>query len=144
MIRNFIQFDLEVVSFIIIIILSFVGSLAKDYISLFKYDAKINYIRILLSTITASIVTFFLESYITETFGFRGLVIASFMVGLIGFELLEHMSSLNGIIGLFIAIFFNRSKDVRDYTDLLKKEKDDSDIKKIIIVKEDKDDTKKK
>lgn len=134
-----IELDIDVLSFIVIISLSFIGSLAKDYILLFKYNQKIKFARIFLSTITSSIFSYCLEPVAIENFGFRGLIMISFLSGLVGFEILTRISSVKGVVELIGLIFFSRSTDFRDYKDVIRDGEDKPPPKeKIIVVYKDK------
>ena len=58
---------------------------------------KFNMIEAFLSTITASITVYSFSDFIVEYIGLKGLVFSSFLVGLIGFELLNQLSTLKGV-----------------------------------------------
>ena len=139
MINNIIQLDIEILSFLVIIALSFVGSLSKDYILLFKYNQRIKFGRIILSTVTSSIFCYCLEPIAVNYLGFRGLVALSFLSGLVGFEVLTKVSTINGVASLIKLIFFSNSTDIRDYTDVIGKD-DEGQKGKVIIIYKDKDD----
>ena len=47
--------------------------------------------------ITASISVYSLSGFIIEFVGVKGLVLSSFMTGLVGFELLNQLSTLRGV-----------------------------------------------
>ena len=85
---------------LIIGILSFFGSVGKDYLAMFYYHREMNPIRIILSTITSLLVIFGVSDVILECTGVKGLMLASFLCGLVGFELLQRISTLKGIFGL--------------------------------------------
>ena len=85
---------------LIIGILSFFGSVGKDYLAMFYYHREMNPIRIILSTITSLLVIFGVSDVILEYTGVKGLMLASFLCGLVGFELLQRISTLKGIFGL--------------------------------------------
>ncbi len=135
MINNlFPMLDMEVISLIIIITISFIGSISKDYVELFRTSHHISFARILLSTVTSSIFIFGFEPVIISYFTFRGLCVISFLGGLVGFELLTRISNISGVMSLINLIFLNRSTDIRDYKDVL--DKKDEGKTEVIIVKE--------
>lgn len=139
MTNEIIQLDIEILSILVIIVLSFVGSIAKDYILLFKYNQRIKFGRIILSTITSSIFCYCLEPIAVNYLGFRGLVALSFLSGLVGFEVLTKISTIRGVSSLIKLIFFSNSTDIRDYTDVIGKD-DEGKKEKVIIIYKDKDD----
>ena len=86
-----------------ILFFSFIGSFAKDYLKIIHdpNKNKFNIIEIFLSTMTAFIVVFTISEYIENWFTVKGLLGFSFLLGLLGFELLNRLSTINGI-GKFI------------------------------------------
>ena len=118
----------------VVVLLSFMGSIAQDYLALFNCQRKKSFIRILLSTTTASIIIFAFSPWIIDKvcLGFRGLAAISFIGGLVGFELLQKISNINGLLEL-----------IREYLDVLalakkilsdkKEPKDDETLAKTII-----------
>ena len=139
MTNEIIQLDIEILSILVIIALSFVGSISKDYILLFKYNQRIKFGRIILSTITSSIFCYCLEPIAVNYLGFRGLVALSFLSGLVGFEVLTKISTIKGGSSLIKLIFFSNSTDIRDYTDVIGRD-DEGKKEKVIIIYKDKDD----
>ena len=85
---------------LIIGILSFFGSVGKDYLAMFYYHRDMNPIRIILSTITSLLVIFGVSDVILEYTGVKGLMLASFLCGLVGFELLQRLSTIKGLFGI--------------------------------------------
>lgn len=85
---------------LIIGILSFFGSVGKDYLAMFYYHREMNPIRIILSTITSLLVIFGVSDVILEYTGVKGLMLASFLCGLVGFELLQRLSTIKGLFGI--------------------------------------------
>ena len=90
----------DFIALMIIGILSFFGSVGKDYLAMFSYHRRMNPIRITLSTVTSLLVIFGVSDVILEYTGVKGLMLASFLCGLVGFELLQRISTLKGIFGL--------------------------------------------
>lgn len=90
----------DIIILSIVIVLSFIGSIGQDYLAMFIRERKMSLIRILLSTATSSIIVFAISSKVMDWLGIRGLIAASFLGGLVGFELLQRCSSLNGLISI--------------------------------------------
>ena len=90
----------DIIILSIVIVLSFIGSIGQDYLAMFTRERKMSLIRILLSTATSSIIVFAISSKVMDWLGIRGLIAASFLGGLVGFELLQRCSSLNGLISI--------------------------------------------
>ena len=155
----------SIVIFIAILIVCWLGSLAKDFIIVFKgeekvymhltfkyratrvalylkvrciYTFKYRATRVALSTATSTLLVFALSDTIIDHIGFKGLLFISLMVGIVGFELLERISTLNRIIEIIDLIVFKRSADVRDYKDAVSDNKTKVIIKKIYISDSDK------
>lgn len=107
----------DIVKFCIILFFSFIGSIAKDYLKILRYanKSKFNFIEIFLSMITASITVFAFESYIESLTSIKGVITASFVTGLIGFELLTRISSIHGLfkfLGSLISLYKNAYNDI--------------------------------
>lgn len=136
----------SIVIFIAILIVCWLGSLAKDFIIVFKGEEKrythltfkYRATRIAFSTATSTLLTFALSDTIIDHIGFKGLLFISLMVGIVGFEVLERISTLNRIIELIDLIVFKRSADVRDYKDAVNDNQQKVIIKKIYINDSDK------
>ena len=90
----------DFIALMIIGILSFFGSVGKDYLAMFSYHRRMNPIRIILSTITSLLVIFGVSDVILEYTGVKGLMLASFLCGLVGFELLQRLSTIKGLFGI--------------------------------------------
>ena len=84
----------------IVLLLAFVGSVAKDYIAAFNGEHRLSIVRILLSTVTACLLIMVFSNFLIDKLGIKGLVGVSFFAGLIGFELLQDISSINGLLKL--------------------------------------------
>ena len=67
---------------------------------MFYYHREMNPIRIILSTITSLLVIFGVSDVILEYTGVKGLMLASFLCGLVGFELLQRLSTIKGLFGI--------------------------------------------
>ena len=97
MINNILTID-ETLNIILIVFISFLGSVSKDYLKVLNNPIKkFNIMEVFLSTVTASITIYSFSDFIIEYIGIKGLVFSSFLVGLIGFELLTQLSTLKGV-----------------------------------------------
>lgn len=109
------------VEFCLIFFLAFLGSFAKDYMDLITFSGKkMSIPRIILSTITASLAMFAISDYVQHYVGIRGLMFFSFMIGVAGFQLLQRISTIDGVIKLIrdtIGL-------VRDFMEFRKRDKD--------------------
>ena len=111
-----------------IILISFLGSFAKVYLKIMKMKTRAsfsNFIETILSTITASILVYSFSEHIINHFSGKGLLLFSFLAGLVGFEILIRVSNLNSLLSLlfkFIDLYTNYRK--------IMTEKDQSDIEK--------------
>lgn len=137
----------SIVIFIAILVVCWLGSLAKDFIIVFRGEEK-SYVhltfkfrvgRIILSTTTSTFLVFALSDMIIEHVGFKGLLFISLLVGIVGFELLERISTINRVIELIDLLVFKRSADVRDYKDAIHNDEPKVIIRKIYINESDKD-----
>ena len=97
LIINILTID-DTLNIMLIIFISFLGSFSKDYLKVLNNPInKFNIIEVFLSTITSSITIYSFSDFIVEYIGIKGLVFSSFLVGLIGFELLNQLSTLKGV-----------------------------------------------
>lgn len=88
----------DILNILLIVFVSFLGSMSKDYLSVLNNpNTKFNIIEMILSMITASISVYSLSGFIIEFVGVKGLVLSSFITGLVGFELLNQLSTLRGV-----------------------------------------------
>lgn len=112
----------NLVEFALIFFIAFVGSFAKVYLKMIHSPDsrhKLNFIEIELSTFTATIVVFTFSNNIQAEIGIRGLVLCSFIMGLVGFELLNRVSSLASLMELLSNILslygnYKRISDERE------------------------------
>lgn len=88
----------DFVALLLIFLLSFFGSIGKDYLRMFNMQKHMSLSRILLSTITSTVFIFALCDMIVEYCGVKGLMCVSFISGLLGFELLQRISTIGGLI----------------------------------------------
>lgn len=101
----------ELIIVLVIVIMSLMGSLSKDYINLMKQGIKMKIGRIVLSTVCSSILTYTFSIYILDKLYFRGLVGVSYFVGLLGFELVSKFSNLTDVIRMYFLARFGLDPD---------------------------------
>lgn len=90
----------DILSSVIIIICSFIGSGIQDIYAAYSCGRKISFIRVLLSTVTASVILIGFEPYIVDKIALRGLFGISVLLGFLGFEILQKISNIDGLIDL--------------------------------------------
>ena len=101
----------ELIIVLVIVIMSLMGSLSKDYINLMKQGIKMKIGRIVLSTVCSSILTYTFSIYILDKLYFRGLVGVSYFIGLLGFELVSKFSNLTDVIRMYFLARFGLDPD---------------------------------
>lgn len=110
-----------------IVFFAFLGSFAKIYLRIMKLKTRASFssfIETILSTITASILIYSFSEYIVSYFSNKGILMFSFIAGLVGFEILIRISNLNNIVSLifkFIDLYTNYRKI------MIEKDQSDSD-----------------
>ena len=122
----------DLIGIAIIFFVSFIGSFAKVYLKLMRLKPEkghhFNMTEVVLSSFTATIIIFAFSPYIEAAFSLRGVVFCSFITGLVGFELLNRLSSIKGIIALLASIIqlYNAYAKTISETDKADKDKDNS------------------
>lgn len=122
----------DLIGLAIIFFVSFIGSFAKVYLKLMRLKPKVdhhfNMTEVILSSFTATIIIFAFSPYIEAAFSLRGVILCSFITGLVGFELLNRLSSIKGIIALLASIIqlYNAYTKTISETDKADKDKDNS------------------
>ena len=121
----------DLIGLAIIFFVSFIGSFAKVYLKLMRLKPEghhFNMTEVVLSSFTATIIIFAFSPYIEAAFSLRGVVLCSFIAGLVGFELLNRLSSIKGIIALLASIIqlYNAYTKTISETDKADKDKDNS------------------
>ena len=66
--------------------------------------------RIIISTISASIISYTFSFYIIQHFSFRGLIGIAYFCGLLGFELVNKLSNLAGVIQILKLLALDSDK----------------------------------
>ena len=92
--------DLSIISFI-----AFLGSFSKVYLKVIQTPEEEigimnRIIEIFLSTITATVMVFTFSEKIKSEFTMRGIIFFSYVTGLLGYELLNRISSVKGFMSL--------------------------------------------
>ena len=123
----------DLIGIVIIFFVSFIGSFAKVYLKLMRLkpgkEHHFNMIEVVLSSFTATIIIFAFSPYIEAYLSLRGIILCSFIAGLVGFELLIRLSSIKGIIALLISIvqFYNNYTKTLSEVEETDKDEDNSD-----------------
>ena len=108
-----IQFVLNIILQLLIIFFpAVIGSYAKDYLDIIHGKIKkIKIGKIIVSSITSTVIVFGFWDVIMEIFGFRALLLASFLSGVVGFQILEKISTIEGIFKILEDFYeFRRNK----------------------------------
>ena len=88
-----------------------IGSYAKEYLRLWNRCATIiSTKRIFVAAATATIIAFGVSDDLLARFGIKGYPMSCFFIGLIGFELLERMSNIDGFLDV-VRSFFKGGND---------------------------------
>ena len=123
----------NILEFALIFFLAFIGSFAKTYLKMLHSPDnrhKINFIEVILSTFTATIFVFTFSTDVENKIGIKGLMLVSFLGGLVGFELLVRISSLQGLMGMLsnVLSIYNNYKSMDVQKDNESKEFRDDDV----------------
>lgn len=87
------------------------GAYAKECQRLWNHcAAEISIRRLFAAAATATLVSFGFSDDLLSRFGLKGYPMSCFFVGLVGFELLERMSNIDGFIEVLKAFFKGGSK----------------------------------
>ena len=114
--------DEELLLILIIITISLIGSLVKNYYELLYHHKRMKVGLIVLSTVSTSILDYSVSSYLLKILGYRPFIGVTFFLGLISMELLGKLSNLNDVF-LIIKVLIFRDKD--DIKKLLSDKTDD-------------------
>lgn len=114
--------DEELLLILIIITISLIGSLVKNYYELLYHHKRMKVGLIILSTISTSILDYSISSHLLKFLGYRPFIGVTFFLGLISMELLGKLSNLNDVF-LIIKVIIFRDKD--DIKKLLSNKNDD-------------------
>ena len=116
-----------VLQFMLIMLSALAGSYAKDYQRAIKCGSgRVDMRRVFLSDVTATVVMFALSDYVVDKWGMKVLITLSFIAGLIGFQLLEKLSTIEGLKDLILDyLAFRRGEGERPKKPHAKKSKKD-------------------
>lgn len=114
--------DEELLMILIIITISLIGSLVKNYYELLYHHKRMKVGLIIVSTVSTSILDYSISSYLLKILGYRPFIGVTFFLGLISVELLGKLSNLNDVF-LIIKVLIFRDKD--DIKKLLSDKTDD-------------------
>lgn len=114
--------DEELLMILIIITISLIGSLVKNYYELLYHHKRMKVGLIVLSTVSTSILDYSISSHLLKFLGYRPFIGVTFFLGLISMELLGKLSNLNDVF-LIIKVLIFRDKD--DIKKLLSDKTDD-------------------
>lgn len=80
------------------------GGYIRDYIRIVDSGVleKISLGNVLVATVASTIVSYGMSDYVISNFGEKSLIIVSFMGGVIGFQVLENISSADSILDILI------------------------------------------
>ena len=102
--------DEELLMILIIITISLIGSLVKNYYELLYHHKRMKVGLIVLSTVSTSILDYSISSHLLKFLGYRPFIGVTFFLGLISMELLGKLSNLNDVF-LIIKVIICRDKD---------------------------------
>lgn len=114
--------DEELLMILIIITISLIGSLVKNYYELLYHHKRMKVGLIIISTVSTSILDYSMSSHLLKFLGYRPFIGVTFFLGLISVELLGKLSNLNDVF-LIIKVLIFRDKD--DIKKLLSDKTDD-------------------
>ena len=106
------------ISFTLYFLTSLLGAFLKDFYNTYtQKDEKIRIGRILTGSISATFIMLGFEDYLYKYFGLKTIILISFLMGVLGFEIFKNINSMDGLKGFLIKI-----KEFRDvYKDIEKK-----------------------
>lgn len=105
--------DEELLLILIIITMSLIGSLVKNYYELLYHHRRMEIGLIILSTISTSILVYSISSYLLRILGHRTFIGLIFFLGLTGMELLGKLSSVNDILLIIKVLIFRDEEDLK-------------------------------
>lgn len=109
--------DEELLLILIIITISLIGSLVKNYYELLYHHKRMKVGLIILSTVSTSILDYSISSYLLKFLGYRPFIGVTFFLGLISMELLGKLSNLNDVFLIIKVIIFRDKDDIKKLLD---------------------------
>ena len=109
--------DEELLLILIIITISLIGSLVKNYYELLYHHKRMKVGLIVLSTVSTSILDYSVSSYLLKILGYRPFIGVTFFLGLISMELLGKLSNLNDVFLIIKVLIFRDKDDIKKLLD---------------------------
>lgn len=109
--------DEELLLILIIITISLIGSLVKNYYELLYHHKRMKVGLIVLSTVSTSILDYSISSHLLNFLGYRPFIGVTFFLGLISMELLGKLSNLNDVFLIIKVIIFRDKDDIKKLLD---------------------------
>lgn len=109
--------DEELLLILIIITISLIGSLVKNYYELLYHHKRMKVGLIILSTVSTSILDYSISSHLLKFLGYRPFIGITFFLGLISMELLGKLSNLNDVFLIIKVIIFRDKDDIKKLLD---------------------------
>ena len=109
--------DEELLLILIIITISLIGSLVKNYYELLYHHKRMKVGLIVLSTVSTSILDYSISSHLLKFLGYRPFIGVTFFLGLISMELLGKLSNLNDVFLIIKVIIFRDKDDIKKMLD---------------------------
>ena len=109
--------DEELLMILIIITISLIGSLVKNYYELLYHHKRMKVGLIVLSTVSTSILDYSISSYLLKILGYRPFIGVTFFLGLISMELLGKLSNLNDVFLIIKVLIFRDKDDIKKLLD---------------------------
>lgn len=109
--------DEELLLILIIITISLIGSLVKNYYELLYHHKRMKVGLIVLSTVSTSILDYSISSHLLKFLGYRPFIGVTFFLGLISMELLGKLSNLNDVFLIIKVIIFQDKDDIKKLLD---------------------------
>ena len=109
--------DEELLMILIIITISLIGSLVKNYYELLYHHKRMKVGLIVLSTVSTSILDYSISSHLLKFLGYRPFIGVTFFLGLISMELLGKLSNLNDVFLIIKVLIFRDKDDIKKLLD---------------------------
>ena len=109
--------DEELLMILIIITISLIGSLVKNYYELLYHHKRMKVGLIVLFTVSTSILHYSISSHLLKFLGYRPFIGVTFFLGLISMELLGKLSNLNDVFLIIKVIIFRDKDDIKKLLD---------------------------
>ena len=117
--------DEELLMILIIITISLIGSLVKNYYELLYHHKRMKVGLIVLSTVSTSILDYSISSHLLKFLGYRPFIGLTIFLGLISMELLGKLSNLNDVFLIIKVIIFRDKDDIKKLLDDKNDDKND-------------------